>query len=104
MGACNFIVFKAAPSAQEAFDALVEQATWEHGHDPYNGTISTTSLKRGYKSVAAHDEPFGKEVVDRAYKEAEDADWGEKRESRALFCGVMDDGTPAWAFYGWAAC
>lgn len=27
----------------DAYDALVKQAQHEHGHDPYNGTISTTS-------------------------------------------------------------
>lgn len=42
MVACNFIQFKSARTAQHAFDALVAEAEWDHGHDPYNGTISTT--------------------------------------------------------------
>lgn len=34
MGACNFIDFKAAETAEEAFGMLVSEAFNEHGHDP----------------------------------------------------------------------
>lgn len=43
MGSCTFsnsIVGKF--DANEAYSVLVEDATYEYGHDPYNGTISTT--------------------------------------------------------------
>jgi len=32
-------------SAREAYQLLREEETYEHGHDPYNGTISTCSLE-----------------------------------------------------------
>ena len=31
-------------SARQAFRELVEDALYEHGHDPYSGTIATCSL------------------------------------------------------------
>jgi len=43
MGACNFdnlVVVKG--SARDAYSEAVEDAEYEDGHDPYNGTISTT--------------------------------------------------------------
>lgn len=102
MGACNFIQFKAAGTAQHAFDALVAEAEWDHGHDPYNGTISTTYLKRGHATVA---EEWGEAARDAAIGMADADGWGEKRESRAIDCGRTGEaGLHMWAFYGWAAC
>jgi hypothetical protein len=42
MGSNNFANTGFAKTAQEAYNDLCDRATWEHGHDPYNGTISTT--------------------------------------------------------------
>lgn len=102
MGACNFIEFKAAKTAEEAFAMLVDEASWEHGHDPYNGTISTTSLSRRAPKVVQ--KRFTENARERAYKVAEDDEWGEKREARAVDCGACGKGRHMWAFYGWAAC
>lgn len=104
MGAINFIEFKAAHDVKQAFIELVSEAVWDYGHDPYNGTISTTRLRKGYKAVAEVGERFSEDVEERAYKAAEDDGWGEKWESRALYCGVDEKGGSVWAFYGWAAC
>lgn len=41
MGACSFIQSRKACSALSAFLSLVSEAEYEHGHSPYNGTIST---------------------------------------------------------------
>ena len=101
MGACNFIEFGEGKSAQDAFDVLVSQAEWEHGHDPYNGTISTTQLMRGWSTVA---DEWSEDAKELAIKLAEVADWGEKWESRAIDCGECGDGMHMWAFYGWASC
>ena len=102
MGACNFIDFKAAPTAREAFDELVSEAVWEYGHDPYNGTISTTQLMRGH--VVSVAEEWSEDAREKAIAEAEAKGWGEKREARAVDCGSAGDGMRMWAFYGWAAC
>lgn len=101
MGACNFIEFGKGKTAREAFDALVEQATWEYGHDPYNGTISTTSLSR--RPVKVIRKRFTEKARQEAVKVAEADDWGEKWESRVIDCGATKGGH-MWAFYGWASC
>jgi len=101
MGACNFIDFKAAETAQEAYDALVQDAFWEYGHDPYNGTISTCWLKG--RPVRIADE-WSEDVRELAIAEADANGWGEKREARAIDCGATGDGLRMWAFYGYAAC
>lgn len=43
MGACEFFNRGYGRSMKEVYSKLVEQAEDEHGHDPYNGTISTTT-------------------------------------------------------------
>jgi hypothetical protein len=102
MGACNFIEFKAAKTAREAFNALVSEATWEYGHDPYNGTISTTSLsRRAARNVGQ--KTYGPRAEKKAIKMAEEDNWGEKWEARVIDCGKTKGGR-MWAFYGWAAC
>lgn len=40
MGACDFICRARGKTAQEAFDAAVRDAEWEHGHGGYTGTIA----------------------------------------------------------------
>lgn len=101
MGACNFITFGKGKTKEQAFKTLVQEAEWEYGHDPYNGTISTTSLSRNPVKV------IRKRFTDKARKEAvkvaEADDWGEKWESRVIDCGATKGGH-VWAFYGWAAC
>lgn len=42
MGACTFRTSGRGRSAKDVYDNLVEEAENEYGHDPYNGTISTT--------------------------------------------------------------
>ena len=101
MGACNFIEFKVAKTKEAAFEALVEEAQWEYGHDPYNGTISTTYLSR--KPAKVIRKRFTKKAEQEAVNVAEADGWGEKREARAIDCGATKCGH-VWAFYGWAAC
>jgi len=44
MGATTFgnLTVGRYKNASEAYSSLVEEAEYEYGHDPYNGTISTT--------------------------------------------------------------
>ena len=37
--------------AWEAYDELVEEASWQHGRHPYNGTITTSD---GFKIITKH--------------------------------------------------
>lgn len=48
MGACEFFNRGYGSSMKEVYSKLVEQAEDEYGHDPCNGTISTTT---GYYDV-----------------------------------------------------
>jgi|TARA_R110000823_G_scaffold44519_4_gene115277 hypothetical protein len=73
-------------SAREAYQLLREEETYEHGHDPYNGTISTCSLE-GKISEPKDDD---------AYEEA--LDNIDKRE-----CKYYETDTH-YVFIGWAAC
>jgi len=43
MGAHNFEVWGRGKTAKEAYDNAVADALYEEGHNPYNGTISTTN-------------------------------------------------------------
>lgn len=43
MGATDFHVTAFGKDVHEAYRSAVDDALYEHGHDPYNGTISTTS-------------------------------------------------------------
>lgn len=44
MGATTFTITAQGNNVKEVFNELVEEALNMYGHDPYNGTISTTSL------------------------------------------------------------
>lgn len=63
MGACNFEVIWTgkAKDVNEAFNEAVQDALYLHGHDPYNGTISTTELKGELKDAPR----FGTKACDR---------------------------------------
>jgi hypothetical protein len=105
MGACNFIEFQEAANAQVAFQLLVSDAVFDYGHDPYNGTISTTRLNTRRKPVVVR-KRFTEKAIDAAYEVAEKDKWGEKWEARVIDCGLVPHkkGVHMWAFYGWAAC
>lgn len=49
MGATLFMQSAKGTDVNKVFDYLSDAATSEYGYDPYNGTISTTSLGREYK-------------------------------------------------------
>lgn len=43
MGSHNFSTQSQGKTMSEAYKNAVDDAHYQHGHDPYNGTISTTS-------------------------------------------------------------
>ena len=101
MGACNFIEFGIGETPEFVFNYLVEDAIWECGNNPYNGTISTTELSRRTPKVIR--KRYTLKAQQEAVKVAEADDWGEKREARVIDCGATKGGH-MWAFYGWASC
>lgn len=46
MGACDFSTYGSGKTLDEAYKNAVDAALYEHGHDSYNGTISTTDSVR----------------------------------------------------------
>lgn len=94
MGAHDFLTTVRAESAAKAYKAAVENAVYDYGHDPYNGTISTT---RGFALIPLN----GGETVD---------DWADrviddKRVRKWEDCACVEDPDEpgVWHFAGWAA-
>lgn len=104
MGACNFLNECVSKNYKDAYASLVEDALYEYGHDPYNGTISTCYLSRRAPKVIQ--KTYGPRAEKAALKLIESEDWGEKREARVLDLGAVKGkrGAHMWWFYGWAAC
>ena len=98
MGATNFATAIDAYDANEAFRTLVGDAESEHGWDPYNGTISTTSFNGRANRVA--DLYQTADQRDKANAKARDIiekdDWGKKWESRCLDLGVVEWHVISW--------
>jgi len=91
MGATNFVkVMKGYDSPSDAYNEAVQQALYDYGHDPYNGTISTT---QGFKFLG---EVEKNDVGDYIDQHIDDFDkWGA--------CGCIKS-EEDYIFFGWAAC
>jgi hypothetical protein len=90
MGAHNFYDEAEGNSPREAYQNAVEQAQHEYGHDPYNGTISTTN---GFRMVT--------KKPGQTMEQLED-EWLDKLEKWGK-CACVDLGGKRYAFFGWAA-
>ena len=100
MGASTFSASVYAPSAEEGYDLLVAEAHYEYGHDPFNGTISTTE---GFIEM-----PFGlaedsEDWMERVFDSEEVRKWGPCACVEATHIEKNDKGWPLWHFAGWAA-
>ncbi len=73
-------------SARAAYQSLREEESYEYGHDPYNGTITTCSLEGRIS------EPKTEEEYDEALDNVD------KREC------VYYETEKEYVFIGWAAC
>lgn len=99
MGAINFSNSVKAKNAVEGYDILVDEALYEHGHNPYNGTISTCDMGRCTLSF----KKFKEENYDKAYEHIEKNDWGSKWVADYIDMGKDDNGDSHFLFYGWAS-
>ena len=89
MGATSFhqsVLKKNYESAKQAFRELVEDALYEHGHDPYSGTIATCSLLGEIK------EPESDDHYNAALEEL--------RKRECVYFETQDK----YHFMGWASC
>lgn len=90
MGSHDFYQSAHGASASEAYRKAVDMAIWHSGHDPYNGTISTTD---GIRMVPP-DVPID-----------EKEDWCLENTDKWGACGCWQDpdDPTLWHFAGWAA-
>ena len=98
MGACGFAASVYAETAAAGYVQLVNEAVWDHGHDAYNGTISTTN---GFKMVPRKEDESSVDWFARALDETEK--WGHAACTEATHIEKNDDGWSLWHFTGWAA-
>lgn len=61
MGGIDFRTRSRGKSVRDAYTSARSEAEFEHGNDPYNGTISTT---QGYKDVTDEYRKSGKTIED----------------------------------------
>lgn len=94
-GAESFINVAYGDNARECFDELVQEAQYQHGHDPYNGTIST---QQNYSVLKLQ---FNSRKEAESYAQ-ENIDSVEKYYCRAV--RFSENGNNGFVFYGWAAC
>ena len=104
MGATNFYIIThenehTNKGMQAAYRNAVSEAKFMEGHDPYSGTIATTSGVSPYTTKVYNEN--SKElhnVAEKALNKAEK--WGD-----ALAIPVRETtGNTGWLFVGWAAC
>ena len=85
MGANEFFITQKAKSVEEAFNTLVAEAEYERGHDRYNGTVSTCSLRGRPVKVFDKYSPKNKSL---AMEIAKAEDFGEKWVAKYIDLGV----------------
>ena len=87
MGACNFATEWTGTDYQAGFRRLQQDAEWEYGYDPYNGTISTTSLYGRPVKIAERYSATAAKKAQKWINEHEDN--VPKRECRVLDLGIV---------------
>lgn len=100
MGAHNFHVDAYGETADEAYREAVDEAWYDYGHDPYNGTISTTD---GFVLIPLKE---GETIDDWSFRVIDD-DRVQKRGDCACTADPdepVENGRSLWHFAGWAAC
>jgi hypothetical protein len=99
MGAHNFEQPYSAKNMKEAYNGAVADAHYDFGHDPYNGTISTTNgfkdLTSEFRSSGKPLETFIEEKLDVLEK------WGEA--GGVCVKEPEKDKLGDYIFFGWAA-
>lgn len=113
MGACTFETFGAGKDFQDAYKNAVEAALYEHGHDSYNGTISTTSNPKNKTDEFPR---YGTKACRTKIEKSLDTDamskwecWGIEITGKALKeyrkrHGLERKRIKVFLFFGWAGC
>jgi len=100
MGAHSFEDCGYGKTAEEAFKNLYDQAAYDYGHNPYNGTISTNE---DFVIKPLKEDETISEWTNRMLDDPDIQKWGP--------CACVKDpeveeenGSWMWHFAGWAAC
>jgi hypothetical protein len=100
MGCHNFFTSTYGETAEEAYKDAVDQARYDYGHDPYNGTISTTS---GFVLIPIKEDESVEEWEGRIMEDKQVQKW-EDCACAAAPDVPIENGRSLWHFAGWASC
>lgn len=108
----SFITIGYGKDLKQAYENAREQAIEEYGHDPYNGTISTTyGCGKVYGELDNYNGKWTKTLEKKAYQYAyKTIDNLGGRECKAIDLGKVSNrithhnGWHKFIFFGWAAC
>ena len=100
MGAQSFAINVKAKTPEKGYNVLVEEALYEHGHNPYNGTISTCKLGKCTLKLDGYHE----ENINKAWNHIQEMDYGKKWVADYIDFGADYEGNHSYTFYGWASC
>lgn len=104
MGAHDLSQIAFGASAKDAYNSAVAEALHERGHDPYNGTISTT---KGFEMKPLAQGKFTRAAIRRWEEAALNATekWGRCHclELPRSYAKGKARGVRAYLFVGWAA-
>ena len=99
MGAVSFSTYATGKDVNDAYEKAVNYATFEHGHDSYNGTISTTS-----GVIELNVKVTDTETIDNLINKFFDGDMSMPAIQKWGKAGAIKhpDGK-GYVFFGWAA-
>ena len=95
MGADTFIQKSSGKTAKEAFIEAQRQASYEHGHGGYTGSIAEK------QSIVNIQLPKGKDAIDYAYELINNGD--ERIEDKWGPAGCIHIEGDNYLFFGWAS-
>ncbi|MEU4406268.1 hypothetical protein AB0F88_17235 [Streptosporangium sp. NPDC023963] len=99
MGAHPFTDYIATPDVEAAYQEAIDAAAGEYGHDPYNGSISTTD---GYFILDAA--PVTLTEASQTFRDRLDDPRISRRDECAAWAICDETGTRiGWFFFGLAA-
>ena len=110
MGACSFMTIAYGKSLSEAYQNAVDEAIDYYGHDPYNGTISTTYGCRNVYCDLGKGPKWTQTKENKAFKLAGQLIGSmDKRECKGIDLGQVSNrithhnGWHKYLLFGWAA-
>lgn len=100
MGAHNFEHWQRGKTAEDAFRRAVDDALYEHGHNSYNGTISTN---HDFMMVPINEGEDAFEWMQRVWDDERIQKWGPCACTEDPDDPPDENGERGYIFAGWAA-